>query len=245
MTDLPANVTRAMESLKASGWSRGMELFDDPRLVQFWCQADELYHAGAEHRRSIRFSEPGPIYFIEDLWKCIAAKDWPMPSKNLGEKRRHRTNIAKQLHKLRTMIQSDEQLSVLPIVGLAKIAWRGHPEEYQARNEISDSLQVGNLFWAMEHTLPEVLLALEKPLRDFQPLSVWDDVEWPDDMPQVNRADRRRIWVERRLADRFTLYTGSPQTGLIADAINCAFELAPHEAVTGRDVDSRLRNSGA
>lgn len=239
-------LTAAADSLRADGY-QDLDRLENPDLEAFWAQAEMVYHQTTEYRESesrrkmTRFDH-GPVDFFRQLYHAlrVSSSGKGLPTKNLGEKRRERSQVANQIRKLRTQARADQHLAQLQLADLFEMLTEGTTAR-AAAEEIRAACRK-TYSWTALHgvTLIDILTALETELDAFNPLCFGDDTEWPTGMPKANTQNRARIWMERRLAGIFMQYTGSPQTGLIAKAINAQFN--DLEAVTADAICDRLRN---
>lgn len=234
----------AVRWLRDDGFIDLCEIAESPELTGFWRTACEAFEASRQYRAEACFLDGGPVNFILHLLYLLRTPTLKLPEASMKEKRDHRAKIAKQIHKLRHLIQADDDLASLSIPSWVEIAGQHTPTAVAAgyvTRSLDAAYQAGEgkglLLSAL--TLAGMLEALQNRLEQFEPLHYFDLTKLPQDAPQ-NRAGRERIRFERRLAAFFERYTGRPQSGLIADAYNAVFAVPEHQRAKRADIEKRL-----
>lgn len=242
---LPDELRVAMKWLRFGGYDL-CATAENPTLKKFWYMASRAYHSSAAYREGtddIRRGYREFEYMADLLFKLQGGDLQGLQKVNMKDKARRRKGIARQIHKLRELIQSDNKgdaaIDNLTIPSLVVIA-----AQYLT-TDAATCVDKQPSVLSMPHdiariTFSELLAALEDRLGTFEPLTACDPVEQAVGVPQARRSDRERIWLERSLTDYFKRFTGEPQSGLVAEALNFILQLPPDKIVSANEVGKRL-----
>jgi hypothetical protein len=198
-------------------------ILSNVRLREFWRGCEAAY------KKSQHGS--GDLHgFYKELILILVSKGGVLRNENLKTIKKRRLRVADSIHKLCDQMQQDAALKRYLVVS----------PPFGVR-------------------LVDVLAELQGKCERFESLGVLDDTEPDPNQPQAGRKDkednndkkdkkctlsplqfRRRIFMENRMAELFTIYTGSPKYALVAPAIEVAID-SP-EIIDPLDVANRRRH---
>lgn len=233
MRSLPESVVLLFEELRSEGLTHDCTWFRT-EFDEFWNRLLEVYRATAPYRATPAAREKGlrsfmDFGFVEFGRKvCIVLRQSEfLPRENPAPKKKRRKDIATTLQKLRKEIESDPDLSAFSLLDFIRLA------ERDKRPGLADILKGSGpdpmadtfvrRYAAGSVRLADVLFSLQGVLERFEPIHDRDVTSWSSDIPHVNRAERSRIFVEKRLPEVFREYTGSTQDDLIVCLVNTMF----------------------
>lgn len=218
----------------------------DARAMTFWQAADEAFAVRPLSSRALPLD-----WFrrrtLAELW----FKGGRIPDQSVSQIKSQRQKICIALKRFIAAVNAESEVSRLKISDLLAfqvnpICDVNGPKDFGALSHLLKESSTARMqFVMLSPTLPDVLQALEKRMAQKLPLSIFDPLKHRNQLAPVRRAksdSAETVLFARSMTDHFVVSTGVPQNGLVATALEMAFDL-PSETISDRVIANRLRGS--